>query len=356
MKRAFAGLAAIAAMLMIAGSGIVHAQTANQTGIKVQPALFEQEINPGDQFSTSITVTNPDPTAKQFTVSVQDISDMLATGQPVFTASSVPEYGLSSWVTISNPIITIPANGTVSVPFTIHVPATAAPGGHYGAIFVTFGAKRPTFNGTGVGYQVGALIDLRIAGDAKEDAQIQEFSTDKGLYQDPNVTFTAKVENQGNVLLRPRGPIDITNMFGQKVGEVVINNDAAAIFPGTVRSYSVNWTGSGFMMGRFDAVMSLTYGDQGNKTVSRELSFWIIPVMPILAVLASIIFFVLLFIWSIRTYVRKKVASMTSGRSESPEERFLAEGRLPFSRLLFILVATAIFAIIFLMILFFLFG
>ena len=113
------------------------------------------------------------------------------------------------------------------------------------------------------------------------------------------------------------------------------------------------------MMGRFDAVMSLTYGDQGQKTVSREVSFWVIPILPILAVLASIIFFVLIFIWSVRRYVRRKVASMNSGRSEaslSNEERFLAEGRLPFSRLVFILIATAIFAIVFLMILFFFFG
>jgi hypothetical protein len=71
------------------------------------------------------------------------------------------------------------------------------------------------------------------------------------------------------------------------------------------------------MMGRFDAVMSLTYGDQGNKTVSREVSFWVIPIVPILAVLASIIFFVLIFIWSVRAYVRKRVAAMTSGRHES---------------------------------------
>jgi hypothetical protein len=56
------------------------------------------------------------------------------------------------------------------------------------------------------------------------------------LYQAPNVAFTAIVANEGNVLLRPRGPIDVTNMFGQKVGEVIMNDQAAAIFPGTART------------------------------------------------------------------------------------------------------------------------
>src|SRR5262249_44447811 len=154
----------------------------------------------------------------QFRVTVEDISDMTPSGEPVFSTSSVQDYGLSDWVTIPNPVITIPGNGSAIVPFTITVPKLATPGGHYGAIFVTFGATRPEFNGTGIGYQVGSLIDLRIAGVANEDAQVQEFSTDKGLYQAPDVTFTASVQNEGNVLLRPRGPIDVTNMFGQKVG------------------------------------------------------------------------------------------------------------------------------------------
>lgn len=114
------------------------------------------------------------------------------------------------------------------------------------------------------------------------------------------------------------------------------------------------------MIGRFDAVMSLNYGNESQKTVSASTSFWIIPVVPIVAVLGSVIFFVLIFIWSLRTYVRRKVNAMTGGGSGrasiSEEEKFLYEGRMPFSRLVFVVVATAIFAVIFLIILFLLFG
>ncbi len=115
------------------------------------------------------------------------------------------------------------------------------------------------------------------------------------------------------------------------------------------------------MIGRFDAVMSLTYGDNVQKTVSADTSFWIIPIVPILAVLASIIFFILIFIWSLRTYIKRKVKAMTGdGRggkvSLSEEEKFFYENRLPFSRLAFIVIATAVFAVIFLIILFLIFG
>jgi hypothetical protein len=331
------------------------------SAIRVQPALFDQAVNPGDRFSTSITVTNPDPVAKQFVVSVEDVSDITTGGQPIFASPSttLPEYGLSSWVSVGVPVITIPAHGSAIVPFTIDVPKDAVPGGHYAAIFVTYGAKRPLFTGTGIGYQVGSLINLRISGEAKETVDIREFSTDKALYQAPDVTFTSVIADSGNVLLRPRGPIDITNMFGQKVGTIVMNGDNQAIFPGSTRTFTAAWSGGGFMMGRFDAIMSLSYGYDTQKTVSKEVSFWVIPVLPIVGVLGSILFFVFLFVWSIKTYIKKKVGTMTGGRaapSLSAEERFLAENRLPFSRLVFIVIATVIFALIFITILFLLFG
>ena len=359
-----AGAALITAVFVFSGFAIsARAQqtpSPDATSIKVQPALFEQVVNPGDRFSTSITVTNANAAAREFTVSVADISNLTSNGQPVFSASSVPEYGLSEWVSISKPVITVPANGSVVVPFTVNVPSYAVPGGHYAAIFVTLGAKRPNLTGTGIGYQVGSLLDFRIAGDAKETAEIREFSTDKGLYQSPSVTFKATIADTGNVLLRPRGPIDITNMFGQKVGTIVMNDANAGIFPGQERSFTANWNGGGFMMGRFDAVLALSYGTDAQKTISQQTSFWVIPVGPILIVIASILFFILIFVWAVRAYIRKKVAAMAGGHqgggSLTAEERFLAENRMPFSRLLFILIITAVFTIIFLIILLFLFG
>jgi hypothetical protein len=362
MQRYVAGASLI--LLVAGGVALASAASAQTAGlqIKIQPALFEQVVNPGDRFSTSITVTNPQKVASQFTIGVQDIVSIDRSGKPVFSSSSVPEYGLSSWVFVPNPTITIPAGGSVAVPFTITVPRTAAPGGHYGAIFANYGATKPSFsNGAGIGYQVGALIDLRIAGDAKEQAAVTEFSADRGLYQSADVTFTATVADQGNVLLRPRGPVDVTNMFGQKVGEVVMNAGNEAIFPGTQRSFAVHWVGGGFMMGQFNAVMALSYGDTGAKTTSASLSFWVVPVVPIVAVLLSIVFFILIFVWSVRVYVRKRVSAMASGgrrdaRSMSEEERILDSSWLPFSRLLFIVAATVVFALVFLMVLFLLFG
>jgi hypothetical protein len=354
------GLASFIFVGMLISGGVSHAQ--NAINVKVQPALFEQTINPGDQFQTSITVTNLDSVSRQFSVGVQDISGMNDAGEPIFASSTVPQYSVSSWVSLGATAVTIPAGGNVSIPFTITVPKGAQPGGHYGAIFVSYGTGRPAVNGSGLAYDIGALIELRIAGNATEQAEIKEFSTDKSLYQTPTVTFTASVANEGNVLLQPRGPIDITNIFGQKVGTVILNDEGGSIFPGSQRSFTALWGGSGFAFGQFTAVTTLNYGDTENKTISAATSFWVIPIIPIAVVLVSIIFFILIFVWALRAYVRKKVNSMIGSAdahersSISEEEKLLSGGGLPISRLVFIVIATTIFAVIFLLILLFFFG
>lgn len=353
-------VSALGMVAIAAPSALALAQGTSQ--LKIAPALIEETVNPGDTFTSSVTVTNPDSVAKTLTLSVEDITGINDAGEPEFSSTTASAFGVSSWVTIPQSTVTIPANGSKVVSFTVNVPKDAAPGGHYGAFFVSFGPQRPSVTGAGVGYEVGTLIELRLAGQANEEAQITEFSTDKGLYQGADVTFTATLENTGNVIVRPRGPIDVVNMFGQKVATVIMNDGNEAIFPSSSRSFTATWTGSGFMIGRYDAVMSLSYGDQVHKTVTATASFWIVPIVPIVAVLGSIVFFIVLFIWSIRAYVRRRVNEMNARNGGggkvtlSDEERFLYQSRLPFSRFAFIVIATIVFAIIFLFVLFLLFG
>jgi hypothetical protein len=345
---------------MLSTSGISHAQDA--MAVKVAPALFEQVVNPGDRFSSTLKVTNPGSVSRTFSFGVEDISGVDPSSQPIFTTSSVPEYGVSNWVSLDQTSVAIPAGGTVSIPFTIEVPKNAGPGGHYGAIFASYEGVHPGSNGAGLGYEVGSLIELRIAGNANEQASLTEFSTDSGFYQSPSVTFKTTIANNGNVLLQPRGPIDVTNMFGQKVGTIIVNDQGASIFPGSSRSFSTIWNGSGFAFGQFTAVVTLNYGDTENKTLSSATSFWVVPVVPIIVVLASIIFFILIFFWSIKKYVRKRINAMIgpeyrrASERDSDEESLLSGSGLPLSRLVFIAIATAVFAIVFLLILFFFFG
>lgn len=59
---------------------------------------------------------------------------------------------------------------------------------------------------------------MRVEGDVQEDGGIREFRAIDSFLDTPDVTFSLRFENKGNVHLQPRGNIVITNMWGQREG------------------------------------------------------------------------------------------------------------------------------------------
>ena len=71
-------------------------------GVKIQPALVEQSVDPGQTLNLSLQVTNLDASTKTYYFSTQDITSLSPSGQPVFsTSSQLNQFGLSSWVVLS---------------------------------------------------------------------------------------------------------------------------------------------------------------------------------------------------------------------------------------------------------------
>ena len=112
----------------------------------------------------------------------------------------------------------MPRSGAVDVPFSIVVPPDASPGGHYAAILIGTGAPsvQPGISQVGVSSFISALIFVRVSGAVHESAAIQEFSTDRSFYENPDVRFTLQVKNNGDVHVRPVGIVQIYNVFGKK--------------------------------------------------------------------------------------------------------------------------------------------
>jgi hypothetical protein len=217
---------------------------------------------------------------------------------------------LANWIIVSSAPVSIPPGGAVDVPFSIVVPHDAAPGGHYAAILIGTepGAGEATSH-VGVSSFISSLIFVRVAGDINESGNIQEFSTDKALYQDPNVNFTLRFQNTGNVHVRPVGEIDIYNAFGKKRGEVDINQtgNLGYVLPSSTRRFDVSWQGDASLLdiGQYTAVLTFSYGEDGKKSVSQTVTFWVLP----LEKLAEDFFWAVLiiggFIFILKRFVRK---------------------------------------------------
>ena len=296
-------------LLSFGGAQFVHAQAGQ--GLQVKPAVIEDNATPGETYHFTVTITNIAPAERTFTVVTKDISGLDDNGLPIFAPKDQETiYSLSSWIRVPQAPIVLQAGESRAIPFTAQVPANASPGSHFGGVFFDYQAQSTNNTGSAISVEVGNVISLQIAGNIVEDARIREFSTDRILYSSPAVVFTTKVENMGNILVRPRGLVQITDMFGRRVADIPVNDALAPVFPGSERAYAVDWTDAGFAIGRYQAILSLSYGSDSKRTISATTSFWVIPLKLIAAIIGALLIIILgIYLW-VRTYLRKKLSSM----------------------------------------------
>lgn len=286
----------------------------NSSGVRIQPSLIEERALPGETFSGTIAITNLDSEAKTFYLSKRNIKGISEEGVPSFSAEGEETpYDMSSWIRLAASSALIPGKGTREVRFTVAVPVGASPGGHFAGIFASFAPPAPKETGIGVGYQVGTIINLRVVGDAHEEAGIREFRTDRKFYVAPPVKFLTRIENRGNVLVRPRGPLEVFDWFGKKVASLRVNDEGAGVFPSSDRSFETVWDGEGLMFGRYRTTMSLVYGDQEKNTISESASFWIVPLKPALWTFSILALGVLASVFLVRRHIQKKLRELGGG-------------------------------------------
>jgi hypothetical protein len=209
-----------------------HAQT-DQAGIRLVPATIEEAANPGETISEFLTVTNLSTEDKEYFIYVRNITGVGEGGAPIFAEQGIDPspFDLAHWLQLPTEPLRVPAGSDVQIPVTIQVPENASPGSHFGGVFVSVEAPRMRQTGAGVGFEVASIISIRINGDVIDDARIRSLSSDRLFYGSKNVNFVAKIENQGNILIRPRGPLTITSMFGGEPINITINDSLAGVFP-----------------------------------------------------------------------------------------------------------------------------
>ncbi len=289
-------------------------------GIKISPVRIEDIVDPGETITKYIKVANESNQKKTLYVYLKDFKAEGEEGKPKLIApGSEKGYFLASWIDITKEGIEFGPWEEKTIKFQIHVPSDVGPGGYYGAIL--FGAQPPKLNiegedkgaGMAIAQQTGCLVLLQVSGDIIEKAEIREFSTDKNFYSTPfKVNFLIRVENLGNVHVKPHGAITIKNMFGKKVAEVKVNDKGANVLPNSIRRFEVDWeSDSGF--GKYTAELGLSYGTavskggKGKQSIFSTITFWIIPWRIIIPVTLWLIFLGSLIFLFLRLYKNKAV-------------------------------------------------
>ena len=115
-------------------------------------------------------------------------------------------------------------------------------------------------------------------------------------------------------------------MFGKFTSSVSFNEEGGAILPSVARDYATSWEGRGFLMGRYTAMLFVSYGTDVRKTLVGTTSFWILPTKPrVFGLGGALVAFLIVFAW-VRSYVRRRLreAGQSDGPSGSKPSSFVA--------------------------------
>jgi len=325
-----------------------HAQSG--AGIGLRPATIEGNAIPGEVQTHKMGVTNLSDAPQTYYLFTRDIAGVEGAGVPVFADENDEKTGfeLSEWISLDVTEIHLAPKEEKEVTINIAIPQNATPCSHFGGVFVSQVPPRMRETGAAVGYEVANIISLRVAGECVESAQIRSFSTGNFIYGKPSIDFAARIENKGTTLVRPVGPLEIYNMFGKKVAMVTMNENKSGVFPGAERSFDITWESDGPGFGRYEAILSMVYGEQGRQqTMSSTASFWILPmkiILPALGVLGAILLAVYIFV---KLYISRAIQGYSGTR------RIVRRRRGGMSALLLVVVVmlsvTALFLIVLLL-------
>jgi hypothetical protein len=307
--------------------------SAEESGMSltIAPPIFQINLQPGETWSSSIAVVNNNPYDLTLFADPVLFKPSGESGSPVFIShpdeESPDTSSLAHWITVPQGALEVLREQTYYLPLTISVPFDAPPGGHYAAVLIGNHAPEGSSEGSNVSVtsSIAALIFLSVSGDVIEKGRIRDFVTEKSLYETAEATLSLRFENQGNVHLLPQGNIVIYNMFGKVRGTIPVNHhkDYGNVLPESIRKFSFTWESDAGLwdIGRYKAEATIGYGKDMKQTALATTYFYVLPIVPLLEIVAGLVTFFLFFGWALRLYIRRALAieSLRLGVSQSPQ-------------------------------------
>jgi len=264
-------------------------------GLSVSPPIKEKTVTSGETYSDVIKISNTSAATINVDVNLQDF---LAKGEEggqefIEAASDNSTYTMAKWITLDKKM-TLKANETKEVNYTITVPKDAEPGGHYGVIFFTVTPEKPqtsSESGAVLQTKIGTLFLLTVSGQLQYGAKIAEFKTNKNIFTESKNTidFLTRFQNLSSVHVKPTGTIEIKNALGTVVETMNVNETGSNVLPDSIRKFTNSWEKK-YGFGPYKAAITLNYGE--GQSISSIVSFWIIPWKETLGILVLIIILV----------------------------------------------------------------
>lgn len=266
-------------------TGFAEKVYAGSIGLSIQPLKVTHTLNPGEEISGVIQITNASDDAVNVETKVEDFVPLAGTYNIQIVQRAPGISTVRDWVTLDAPKSFALAKGAAKdISYTIKTPPDAEPGGHFGvALFKATEIKEG--QQLKVGTQVGMLLLVTVPGSRLEKGAVLDFSGPLFVKKSP-IDFVIKFENTGTVHFEPKGTITIINMFGKGVGSVAVGGQV--VLPTGVRDLVASVHFDGVLLGRYEAALKMFDGEE-NEIANRSIAFYAFPLWYAAAFLITVI-------------------------------------------------------------------
>ena len=262
----------------------VTAQQAGQ-GLEVTPPSQEILTDPGETLTFKAKVRNRSNNTLPIKVRVEDFTAFGEQGQVELTEES--SFSVKSWTKITPESFSLGPGEEREIIARVSVPDDAA-GGRYGSfVFGISGEERP--GSAALSQEIASLFLIRISGPVDERLSLTEFFAPRFSEFGP-IPFSLKVKNSGNVYVKTYGLINVSDMFGRKVKDVVVYE--TNVFPGATRIIE-STLDKKILIGKYTAIPILYYGSEQNQSLTASTTFYVFPlrIALILLLVVLVLFF-----------------------------------------------------------------
>lgn len=250
--------------------------------IALSPVKKEYKFDAGSSHADSLTVLNDGTVAYSLKVYASPYSVTGEDYKPDFFTTR-KNTDIASWVKFGQKTFRLEPGKSVTVPYTVVVPADATPGGHYGVIFAETQPADGQRESSSVERKkrVGALLYATVNGTYEMGGTFKEIRT-PGLQFTPPLKSELNVENTGNSDFDVEMVFAVSDIFGSRK---YTDTKVYKLLPKSERKIQLAWEKSpGF--GLYEVTVSAKFLDkQTTKTsyvLMAPIAFYMIFVIGLL--------------------------------------------------------------------------
>ncbi|WP_055587819.1 WxL protein peptidoglycan domain-containing protein [Streptacidiphilus griseoplanus] len=177
---------------------------------------YSYNTNPGGQIKDAMVVANRGKTPLDLQIHAAD-GFTAETGTLDLLTTDKKSVGIGAWVHADRDSVVIKPGKSVTIPFTVTVPANATPGDHVGGILTSL-TQADDAAGINVDRRLGIKIRLRVSGKLQPSLAVEDLQVRYAGTADPfakgDATVTYSVHNTGNAVLTAQQRVSLSGPFG----------------------------------------------------------------------------------------------------------------------------------------------